>query len=193
MGRVKKVKIQESTEELLKLMRPEKRPLVQARLQALYLYQSGQVEDYAQIGKQVGYERHTVGKWFSHYREKGLSACWQLEMGRQPGSKIRGQALAELQQKLSSTTDYFTSYKQIQQWLQKEHNIHLSYEHVHRFVRYYLKAKLKVVRKSNLKKDAAKEEKYKKTKPADFFCFKALLPARLPAGPSQQLASVLSG
>ena len=38
----------------------------------------------------------------------------------------------------------------------------LSYEHVHRFVRYYLRAKLKVVRKSNLKKDAVKEEKFKK-------------------------------
>ncbi len=83
-------------------------------------------------------------------------------MGRKPGSIINGQALAELQEKLSSPSDYFTSYKQIQQWLQEKHNIQLSYEHVHRFVRYYLGAKLKVVRKSNLKKDAAKEEKYKK-------------------------------
>jgi transposase len=162
MGRVKKVEIQESTEELLKLMRQEKRPLVQCRLQALYLYQSGQVKDYEQIGQQVGYERHTIGKWFSLYREKGLSACLQLEMGRKPGSSIRGQALEELREKLSSTTNYFTSYKQIQQWLQKEPNILLSYEHVHRFVRYYLGAKLKVVRKSNLKKDAVKEDKYKK-------------------------------
>ena len=162
MGRVKKVTIQESPAALLQLMRQEKRPLVQARLQALYLYQSGQIEDYGQIGKQVGYERHTVGKWFSHYRAQGLGACLQLEMGRKPGSIISGKALAELQQKLSSTTDYFTSYKQIQQWLQREHGIQLSYEHVHRFVRYSLGAKLKVVRKSNLKKDAAKEEQFKK-------------------------------
>ncbi len=162
MGRVKKLEIQESAAELLRLMRQEQRPLVQARLQALYLYQSGQVQDYQQISQQVGYERHTVGKWFSLYREKGLSACLQLDMGRKPGSIIRGPALEELKQKLSSSTDYFTSYKQIQQWLQEQHGIQLSYEHVHRFVRYYLKAKLKVVRKSNLKKDAAKEEKFKK-------------------------------
>jgi transposase len=162
MGRVKKIEIQESTEALLQLMRQEKRPLVQARLQALYLYGSGQAVDYGQIGKQVGYERHTIGKWFNLYRDKGLAACLQLEMGRKPGSIISGQALAELQAKLSSTTAYFTSYRQIQQWLQEKHNIQLSYEHVHRFVRYYLGAKLKVVRKSNLKKDAVKEEKYKK-------------------------------
>lgn len=162
MGRVKPVEIQESIEELLGLMRQEKRPLVQARLQALYLYKSGQEQDYAAIGQQVGYERHTVGKWFSQYSQKGLAACQTLEMGKKSGSIISGQALADLEQKLNSSTDYFTSYKQIHQWLQKEHGLDLSYAHVHRFVRYYLKAKLKVVRKSNLKKDAAYEEKYKK-------------------------------
>ncbi len=162
MGRVKKVEIQESATELLQLMRQERRPLVQARLQALYLYQSGQEQDYAAIGKRVGYERHTVGKWFRQYGQKGLAACQALEMGKKSGSLISGQALAELQEKLSSPTDYFTSYKQNHQWLQQEHHIPLSYEHVHRFVRYYLKAKLQVVRKSNLKKDVAYEEKYKK-------------------------------
>lgn len=162
MGRVRKIEIKESPEALLGIMRQEKRPLVQARLQALYLYQSGQEQDYAAIGQQLGYERHTIGKWFSQYRQKGLAACQALEMGKKSGSRISGQALADLEQKLSSSSDYFTSYKQIHQWLQKEHGLALSYAHVHRFVRYYLQAKLKVVRKSNLKKDAAYEEKYKK-------------------------------
>ena len=64
MGRVKKIEIKESPAELLKVIRGEQRPLMQARLQALYLYQSGQAPDYGSIGQQVGYERHTVGKWF---------------------------------------------------------------------------------------------------------------------------------
>ena len=160
MGRVNKIEIQESASELLKLMQQEKRPWVQARLQALYLYKSGQ--EYGPISQQLGYERHTVGKWLRLYDQKGLAACQALEMGKKSGSLISGQALAELQEKLTSTTDYFTSYKQIQQWLQETHGIKLSYAHVHRYVRYYLQAKLKVVRKSKLKKDAVKEEKYKK-------------------------------
>ncbi len=53
--------------ELLKAIRGEKRPIVQARLQALYLYKSGQVQAYGAIGKQLGYEQHTVGKWFKQY------------------------------------------------------------------------------------------------------------------------------
>ena len=161
MGRVKKLEIKESLAELLKEIREERRPLVQARLQALYLYQSGQ-QDYGTISQQVGYERHTVGKWFKQYSQRGIAACQALEMGKKSGSIISGQALAALKEKLSSTTDYFTSYKQIHQWLKEAHGIELSYEHVHRYVRYNLKAKLKVVRKSNLKKDAVKEEKFKK-------------------------------
>jgi transposase len=162
MGRVKKIEIKESSTELLKAIRGEKRPIVHARLQALYLYQSGQAQDYGSIGQQVGYERHTVGKWFKQYSHQGLSGCQQLEMGKKSGSIISGKALAELKEKLNSATEYFTSYKQIHQWLAQEHHLQLSYEHVHRFVRYKLQAKLKVVRKSNLKKDAVKEEKLKK-------------------------------
>lgn len=150
-------------EELLKLMRKEKHPLAQARLRTFYLYKSGQVCGYEQLGQEVGYERHAVGKWFRLYQEKGLEACLDVAAkGRPRGSLIQGRALQELQAKLADATHYFTSYKQIHGWLRQEHGLELSYEHVHRFVRYGLGAKLKVVRKSNLKKDAAKEEKFKK-------------------------------
>lgn len=117
MGRVSKIEIKESTADLLKLIRLEKRPLVQARLQAVYLYQNGQ--DYNTIGEQLGYERHTVGKWLRQYRQEGLSGCQQLEMGKKSGSLISGKALAALEDKLTSSTDYFTSYKQIHLWLAK--------------------------------------------------------------------------
>jgi hypothetical protein len=46
MGRVKKIEIKESSTELLKAISGEKRPLVQARGPAFYLYQSGQAQHY---------------------------------------------------------------------------------------------------------------------------------------------------
>lgn len=163
MGRVKRIEIKESTAELLQLSRKVNHPLAQARLRAYYLYQSGQASSYDQIAHQVGYERHTIGKWFKLYREKGLAACLAINPGGKPtGSVIAGQILEQLQEKLRDEQNYFRSYKQIHQWLQEEHAIHLSYEHVHRLVRYSLGAKLKVVRKSNLKKNVAYEEKFKK-------------------------------
>lgn len=85
-----------------------------------------------------------------------------------PGDKSRrlqkrvsykGKVLEDLKGKLSDPVNYFTSFKEIHEWLEKEHNIRLSYVHVHDFVREHLGAKLKVVRKSNLKKDTALEDK----------------------------------
>lgn len=163
MGRFTAIEIQESPQALVKLMRKEKHPLAQARLRAFYLYKSGQALGYEQLGHQVGYERHAVGKWFRLYQEKGLQGCLDVATeGRPRGSVIQGKALEELVAKLGDSTNYFTSYKQIHRWLREEHGIELSYEHVHRFVRYYLGAKLKVVRKSNLRKDAVYEQKFKK-------------------------------
>lgn len=147
----------------MKLSRKQRHPLAQARLRAFYLYRSGQARSCGQLSGQLGYERHAVGRWMRLYREKGLESCLDVATkGRPAGSAIAGKALEELQAKLADASDYFTSYKQIHLWLKQEHGIELSYEHVHRFVRYRLGAKLKVVRKSNLKKDAAHEEKFKK-------------------------------
>ena len=163
MGRVKTTAISETAEELLQLSKKVKQPLGQARLRAFYLYRTGQVRDFTQIGQQVGYERHAVGNWFRLYRQQGLSACLEINPGGNPtGSIICGKALEELKEKLSDEQNYFTSYTQIHQWLIEQHDIRLSYEHVHRFVHTTLGAKLKVVRKSNLKKDPVQEEAFKK-------------------------------
>jgi len=163
MGRVKQIEIRVSAAELLQMSRKIAHPLAQARLRAYYLYKSGKAKAYAVIGSQLGYERHAVGEWFKLYREKGLPACLHIDPGgHKRVSAIQGKALEALKQKLSQATNYFTSYKQIHEWLQKEHQISLSYAHVHRFVHQYLGAKLKVVRKSNLKKDVAYEQKFKK-------------------------------
>jgi transposase len=163
MGRVKKAEIAESAEELLKRSRKISHPLAQARLRAFYLYKSGKSKEYGSIAQEVGYGPHAVGQWFKLYRGKGLEACLEINPGgHKRDSIIKGKVLEELKAKLSDPVNYFTSYKAIHQWLEKEHNIRLSYEHVHRFVHQYLGANLKVVRKSNLKKNPALEEKFKK-------------------------------
>jgi transposase len=51
--------------------------------------------------------------------------------------------------------DGFASYKAIWQWLHREHGLALAYQTVHKLVRYTLRAKLKVPRKSHLKNPVA--------------------------------------
>lgn len=101
--------------------------------------------------------------------------------GARKVSVINEAVLAALRIKLSDPRQYFTSYKQIQQWqqwqqwLQIEHGITLQYSWVHEIVRYQLGAKLKVVRKSNVKKNVANQEKFKKSRHAAAFCTVAIL------------------
>jgi transposase len=163
MGRVKKINITESAEELLATSRKVKDPLGQARLRAYYLYKTGQVQEYAAIAQQLGYERHAVGRWLQLYEQQGLSASLQINKTGNPKTSVVSQeVLAALRAKLSNPQSYFTSYKQVQQWLKEAHNITLQYSWVHEIVRYQLGAKLKVVRKTNVKKNPAYEEKFKK-------------------------------
>ncbi|QHT65685.1 helix-turn-helix domain-containing protein [Rhodocytophaga rosea] len=163
MGRVTKTELIESAEQLLKMSKKIAHPLAGARLRAFYLYKSGQAKAYGQIAAAVGYERHAVGQWFRLYKQKGLQACLQIDPGgHKRASQIAGKVLEQLKAKLADPNNYFTSYKQIHEWLHTAHGIDLSYEHVHWFVHRQLGAKLKVVRKSNLKKDLAYEQKYKK-------------------------------
>lgn len=166
MGRVTKTELIESAEQLLKMSKKIAHPLAGARLRAFYLYKSGQAKEYGQIAAAVGYEPHAVGSWFRLYKQQGLQACLQIDPGgHKRASQIAGKVgkvLEQLKAKRADPNNYFTSYKQIHQWLQTEHQISLSYAHVHWFVHRQLGAKLKVVRKSNLKKDLAYEQKYKK-------------------------------
>lgn len=124
MGRVKAIEVKESEQELLHLSRKVKHPLAQARLRALYLYKSGQARSYEEIAKAVGYERHAVGQWLSLYQQQGLAGCLQISPGGKPkGSLISGKALEQLQARLQDPVNYFTSYKQIHQWLSEEQGI----------------------------------------------------------------------
>ena len=63
---------------------------------------------------------------------------------------------AQLQQ-----AEGFQSYKAIQRWLSQTYQLSIPYSTGHRIVRYRLKAKLKVGRKSHVKKDPQQIEGFK--------------------------------
>ena len=82
--------------------------------------------------------------------------------GRKPeiSPEIQQALINELNEK-----EGFSSYKEIPTWLYTVHNLDVTYKVVHDTVRYRLKAKLKVPRRSNVKKDAEAEAEFKKKIP----------------------------
>jgi len=154
--------VTEEAEALRKLLKSSKDALQHARLQSLYLYKTGQCRYRKEIAEKVGYGRNAVGRWLQVYETAGLSAMLSTGASGNPGGVgIPVEVMSALQARLQDPHQGFASYKEVQQWLAQQH-VHLSYQWVYDIVHDKLQARLKVARKSNVKKDKQKEEGFKK-------------------------------
>lgn len=156
-----KIEIVESVETLSKLLKQEKNPQKKERIQALYWIKMNLVETIGHLSALSGKHRTTVSRWLTSYRKGGLSTMLDLykSSGRKP------EIPPEIQQVLINELndqEGFSSYQEIKTWLYKVHDLDVSYKVVHDTVRYRLQAKLKVPRRSNVKKDAEAEAEFQK-------------------------------
>lgn len=143
--------IRETPEELKALLSAEHDAQKHQRLQALYLLQTQQARTRRQVAHQLGVSRDTVGRWLAAYATGGL--LQMLTIAKAPGktSLLAPEVQQALRHRLAHP-DSFASYKAIWQWLRQEYGLAIAYKTVHKFVRYTLRAKLKVPRKSHIKK-----------------------------------------
>jgi transposase len=143
--------IQETPTELQQLLRATRDAQHQQRVQALYLLRTQQARTRLQVARLLGVNRDTVGRWLVAYTQGGLPPL--LTIAKAPGkppllSEVMRQALRE---RLAQPQGC-ASYKAIWHWRRQEYGLTIAYKTVHRFVRYTLRAKLKVPRKSHIKK-----------------------------------------
>ena len=146
MSGVVKINITESTETLKNLLSQQKHKRGFERIQALYLLKTGQVETVQHLALVIGRHRTTVQGWLRRYRQGGLPSM--LEMGKSSGrpSLIPDWAIERLSEELKSSK-VFSSYGEVQNWLEEELGVEANYDVVHKLVRYKLKSKLKLSRR----------------------------------------------
>jgi transposase len=143
--------IRETPEELKALLSAEHDAQKHQRLQALYLLQTQQARTRRQVAHLLGVSRDTVGRWLAVYAAGGL--LQMLTIAKAPGKTplLSPEVQQALRQRLAHP-DGFASYKAVWQWLRQEYGLAIAYKTVHKFVRYTLRAKLKVPRQSHIKK-----------------------------------------
>lgn len=162
MSGVVKIEIASSAAQLRELAKRQENPIVKERIQSLYWLKTNQVESVNQIAVLTGRHRTTVSRWLSGYRSEGLKAL--LEVGKSSGRrKALAPAIQEKIQEELTDPEGFTSYGEIQKWLEVVHDLKVSYTVVYKLVRYQLKAKLKVPRPVNIKQEEEAREGFKKT------------------------------
>ena len=168
MSGVIKIHIRESAEQLKALLPQQNTAKTQQRVQILYWLKTQQATTYHELAALVGRHRTTISRWLSQYRQGGLESL--LTIRKSPGrTRSIPKELPDLIELELIDPEGFSSYKEIQHWLEVIHNLEIDYTVVDQFVRYHLKkAKLILPRPVQVKQDReATEEFKKKTPPTD--------------------------
>jgi transposase len=143
--------IHETPTELQQLRRATRDAQQQQRVQALSLLRTQQARTRLQVARLLGVNRDTVGRWLVAYTQGGIPQL--LAIAKAPGKPpLLSEAMRQALRERLAQPQGVASDKAIWQWLRQEYGLSIAYKTVHRFVRYTLRAKLKVPRKSHLKK-----------------------------------------
>lgn len=140
-----KLEITETTTELKELLRANEHIELRERIQVIYWIKSEQIKTIEEIASLLGKHRTTISRWLTIYRNRGMKALLIKEKSSGRNKIITPLIEESLRQKLKDK-DNFSSYKEIQIWLEEKHGLEMSYSTVHQLIRYRLKEKLKVSR-----------------------------------------------
>jgi transposase len=143
--------IHETPEELKQLLTAEQDAQKHQRLQALYLLQTQQARTRRQVAHLLGAHRDPVGRWLDAYERGGV--VQMLTIAKAPGMPALLSAAMQpgLRERLAQPQG-FASDQAIREWQGQEYGVPLAYKTVQKFVRYPRRAKLKIPRKSHVKK-----------------------------------------
>jgi transposase len=147
----------------LKIILSEQRTIAnRQKIQALYWLKAGLSPSLTDVAERLGVHRITVHRWLKQYSVGGLTSL--LKIGKSNGRPgvIPQAIIAGLSKKLSEESCEFKTYKYIGKWVEDKYQISVKYQTLHKQVHYRMKAKLKVPRRSSIKKDNAAGIEFKK-------------------------------
>lgn len=154
--------IAETPEQLRRFKKQQKTIVSFQKIQSLYLLKTGQIKTITKLATLVGVHRVTLQKWLKKYKNGGLEGLLIIKPKTGRPSQFNDKAITELEKILNEAENGFKSYEEIQQWLKSNCQLKIKYKTLYHWVRYRLKAKLKVPRRSAIKKNEQEEVEFKK-------------------------------
>ena len=164
MDLAKHIIIKESEKELKTLLR--KQPIhLRNRIQMLVVLKKSEVSlSKETLAKILNINHNTAQKWRTRYVKGGVSGLLSNgRVGFKP-SVISTELHLAIQEKLHSPKDAFTSYVDLIQWITENYMPEgVNYQTINSYVKRKFGAKIKVARKSHIKKDETAVDSFKKT------------------------------
>lgn len=161
MSGVLKIEITEEAETLKILLNQQKTATGFARVQTLYLLKTKQVETVQHLSVVLARERTTIQRWLRLYRNGGLKLMLEKRKSSGRPAIIPDWAIARLTCELKHP-EGFSSYGEVQVWLEADLGIQAAYDVVHNLVHDKLKASLKVARPKSNEQEPEVVEAFKK-------------------------------
>ena len=131
------------------------------RYKMLLLVAGGQTSS-QELAAKTGVSANSIGSWKRLYSQGGLELLTSDQRGGDFKSNISAENKKKIEEKLSDPHNAFTSFGQAQTWLKEELGIEKNYHAVNKYLKRNFGVKLKVGRKSHVKKDEAAVAVFKK-------------------------------
>ena len=157
-------RIKESESQIKKLIKTSV-PMIGKRLHALLVFKRHESSGISkrEVADEIGVNHNSVQTWRALYMEGGIKALMtHSNIGHKP-SKINTQQEKALKMKLGDESNGIVGFNELLYWFDKKFKTKINYKTFHGFVVRKFKAKIKVARKSHVKKDPAAARAFKKT------------------------------
>lgn len=154
------IQVKESISEL-KILYSKAPVHLRPRYKMLLLIAGGLTSS-QELAAKTGVSRNTIAAWKRAYSIGGINQITSDQRGGDFKSNISTEDKKKIEEKLSNPVNAFTFFAEAQLWLKEELGIDKKYHAVNKYLKRNFGAKLKVGRKSHVKKDEAAVAVFKK-------------------------------
>ncbi len=169
MSSPKQITISDSVVELPKLQKASI-PLIATRIRAIIEFKKNEKEGISKraVADILGVNHNSVQTWRKMYEQGGIEAVMHYK--KQPGrpSEITKEEHIQIEKKLKDPKNGLRGYVELLAWMETTFHKAFKYNTVLKYSYRHFQSKVKVARKSHVKKDEAAVSTFKKTlaKPA---------------------------
>lgn len=122
------------------------------KIKMLLSIQSG-IDKNIELASKTGSGLRSIIRWKKQYQAEGIDALFRDNRGHGHKPALGEKEQQQLEAQLSNPKSGFRSYLEIQQWVEATFGIKMEYQALYKFLRRRYGTKLKVGRKSHIKKD----------------------------------------
>ena len=163
MAKYAELQIKEELIDLKKLLLKYRGERTRKRIRAIISLKEKTFETRQGLADDLKVHIRTLERWVNKYKNDGLQVLIQKETRQKVSKFIDAESYDLLSNKLNDAKNPLLSYVEALEWFNKETGQQIKYQNLRYHIRRHFKSKLKVPRKSHVKKDVEAEQAFLKT------------------------------